>query len=96
MLSTLLLATAPHVGGPVGFGFWFLLGPLIFFSTLFLIFAIFGRRWRRGYPGGQWGGSGESALADRFANGDIDEREYKSRLEVLRAANTPQRRRNRS
>jgi len=29
--------------------------------------------------------SAESTLAERFANGDIDEKEYRARLEVLRA-----------
>ena len=30
--------------------------------------------------------SAEGVLAQRFANGDIDEKEYRARLEVLRAA----------
>lgn len=44
---------------------------------------------------GPWGGSpspsrgAESTLAERFAQGDIDEKEYRARLEVLRANNTP-------
>ena len=47
--------------------------------------------WGYGHPGWQGGGkSAEATLADRFANGDIDEKEYRARLEVLRA-NQPQR-----
>jgi putative membrane protein len=37
---------------------------------------------------GPWGGAGraaETTLAERFAQGDIDEKEYRARLEVLRA-----------
>ncbi|HEX4056757.1 MAG TPA: hypothetical protein VHX87_00395 [Galbitalea sp.] len=40
---------------------------------------------------GSWGSrSAESTLAERFAQGDIDEKEYRARLEVLRANNGPQ------
>jgi putative membrane protein len=67
---------------------------------LIIAFAIGGRRrrWARwnamgqngfGHGGfGPWGGAGraaESTLAERFAQGDIDEKEYRARLEVLRA-----------
>jgi putative membrane protein len=40
---------------------------------------------------GPWGAGArgaESTLAERFAQGDIDEKEYRARLEVLRANNT--------
>ena len=47
-----------------------------------------------GRPGnwshGGWGAasrSAEATLAERFAQGDIDEKEYQARLEVLRANN---------
>jgi putative membrane protein len=45
-------------------------------------------------PGAYWAQaqaarSAESTLAERFAQGDIDEKEYRARLEVLRA-NVPQ------
>lgn len=45
---------------------------------------------------GHWGGPGagrsaaEVVLADRFARGDIDEQEYRARLEVLRASHDEQ------
>lgn len=48
-----------------------------------------------GYGGhGYWGAAqaarqAETTLAERFAQGDIDEKEYRARLEVLRA-NAPQ------
>ena len=89
------LAIAAHIGGPfVGFHWAFLLIPLFWILVLVLIFGVFGRRWRRhawqnGYGHhGYWGQaarSAESTLAERFAQGDIDEKEYRARLEVLRA-----------
>ncbi|MCA0218273.1 MAG: SHOCT domain-containing protein [Actinobacteria bacterium] len=104
MFTALTVATlASHLGGP-GFGFGFLLLFLIplFFFGLFVLFASIGRRrWMRagGFgPGyghfghGGWGSgarSAEATLAERFAQGDIDEKEYRARLEVLRASNPP-------
>jgi putative membrane protein len=48
--------------------------------------------WGRGGWAGGWGHGGwaaargaEATLAERFAQGDIDEQEYRARLEVLRA-----------
>jgi putative membrane protein len=85
--------------GQVGFGFgwpFFFLIPLFWIAIFVLIFGIFGRRMRRrafagGY--GPWGQHGsraaEATLAERFANGDIDEKEYRARLEVLRVNNYP-------
>ena len=102
MLSSLALTGAlAHFGPMGGFGggpgFLFLLIPLFWIVVLFLIFGVFGRRWRRrafqsGHFGpGAWGSSraAEVTLAERFAQGDIDEVEYRARLEVLRANNTP-------
>ena len=50
--------------------------------------------WGYGHGHGYWGGqqaarAAETTLAERFAQGDIDEKEYRARLEVLRA-NAPQ------
>ena len=79
-------------------GFLFFLIPLFWILLIVALFAIFGRRrWRnRGFgPGGygwqgwqhaQAAGSAESVLAQRYANGDIDEKEYRARLEVLRSS----------
>jgi putative membrane protein len=81
-----------------GGGFWFFLVPLFWILLIVALFAIFGRRWRRhaGHPGYGYGphawhaaqaaGSAESVLAQRYANGDIDEKEYRARLEVLRSS----------
>lgn len=96
---SLILATAAtglvaaHAVGPWMWGPWFLLIPLFWILLFALLFGIFGRRWRRaardgGYgPNGRGGASrqAEVTLAERFAQGDIDEVEYRARLEVLRA-----------
>jgi putative membrane protein len=103
VFTTLALAgpAAHHwVGGPWaggGFGFLFLLIPLFWIVVIGLFVGLGRRRWRRnwamgGHPGfGGWGAArgAESTLAERFANGDIDEKEYRARLEVIRA-NAPQ------
>ncbi|MFP3465293.1 SHOCT domain-containing protein [Leifsonia sp. SIMBA_070] len=99
MLSSLATAAAaaPCVvayGHPF-FGWWWIFIPIFWILVIALIFGFAGRRWRRaaamrgnGYPG--WGPHGatrsaEQTLAQRYANGDIDEQEYRARLEVLRA-----------
>lgn len=97
VLTTFTLATvAAHAGGP-GFGFgWilFLVIPFLFLLTFVIIGAFARRRWmRHGWgPGSHHGWStparsAETTLAERFAQGDIDEKEYRARLEVLRASN---------
>lgn len=98
MFTALALGAAafhPWHGG----GFWFVLIPLFWILLIVALFAIFGRRWRRhaygangyGYGPHAWhaaqaAGSAESVLAQRYANGDIDEKEFRARLEVLRAS----------
>lgn len=90
------LAAAPCTvwAGPV-FGWWWFFIPIFWIAVFVLIFTFAGRRWRRaaaargGYGPG-WGPhsatrSAEQTLAQRYANGDIDEVEYRARLEVLRA-----------
>ena len=97
MFTSLALAAA--VAHPIGHGFgWlFFLIPLFWIGVFVLIFALAGRRWRRhGWgPGGHYGHpwaaaqaarSAESKLAERYAQGDIDEKDYRARLEVLRAS----------
>jgi putative membrane protein len=99
--SLALAAAVVHPIGH-GFGWLFFLIPLFWIGLFVLIFALAGRRWRRyGYGHGGWGHgyghygpwaqaqaarSAESTLAERYAQGDIDEKEYRSRLEVLRAS----------
>jgi len=88
-----LQSLALHTNGPwaSGFGFLFFLIPLFWIGLFFLIAAFVGRRWRRaGWGDGQapWAQSSrgaETTLAERFAQGDIEEQEYRARLEVLRA-----------
>lgn len=95
MFTSLAIAAADHVGPFYGgFGWLFFLIPLFWIGLFVLIASLFGRRWRRaGWgPGGQYGPwaagsthSAEASLAERFAQGDIDETEYRARLEVLKA-----------
>jgi putative membrane protein len=98
VFSSLAIAAAPAFHG--GFAFWplFIIGHVFWFVVivLFIVFAIAGRRrrWARwgamGGHNGPWGHAArgaESTLAERFAQGDIDEKEYRARLEVLRANN---------
>ncbi|AWB85929.1 SHOCT domain-containing protein [Mycetocola zhujimingii] len=97
-LTHTALATLPgtildlHPGGWGGGPGWlFLLIPLFWIVVLALLFAFLGRRFRRSGPpwamAHQAGRSAEATLAQRFANGDIDETEYRARLEVIRANN---------
>lgn len=104
MSAPLVAAAAAHLsahhpggwGGP-GFGWWFLLIPLFWIVLIGVFFAVFGRRWRRAAAAGDFGPGGrrnpahqaEATLAERFAKGDIDETEYRARLEVLRANAQP-------
>ena len=86
-----------HPGWGWGPGWFLLLIPLFWVLFIVLVVAILGRRWRRGGgPGAGYYGhqnwqaasdtrSAEKTLAERFAHGDIDEVEYRARLEVLRA-----------
>ncbi len=96
MITSLALAAAvAHVGPGFGFGWiFFFLIPLFWIALFVLLFSIGRRRWARngwgpgmhhGHPGWAASRSAESTLAERFAQGDIDEKEYRARLEVLRA-----------
>lgn len=91
-------AAERHFGGwGPGFGWWFLLIPLFWILLFALLFALFGRRWRRAAIENGYGPHGrlsplrqaELTLAERYAKGDIDEVEYRARLEVLRANAAP-------
>jgi putative membrane protein len=98
VLHSLAAAATAFHGGAFFFPFFFI-GPVIWLIIVVLIiaFAVGGRRRRMarwgawGHAGfGPWGSSArsaESTLAERFAQGDIDEKEYRARLEVLRANN---------
>ncbi len=93
MLSTVALVAA-HAH-PWGWGFWFV--PVIFWLLIIGLIITFvatrRRRWAAqgwGPYGGPWASaqaarSAELVLAERFARGDIEEVEYRARLEVLRS-----------
>ncbi|AYG02644.1 SHOCT domain-containing protein [Gryllotalpicola protaetiae] len=72
-----------------GFGFFpfFIFIPLFWIAVIVVLAVVFGRRRRAmwGYWHNQGASSAEQTLAQRYANGDIDEKEYRARLEVLRA-----------
>jgi putative membrane protein len=81
------LATLPqywHDGA--GFHWWFPLFPLAGFLIFWLVvWFVLRRLWWRGGCGPAGGHtSAESALGRRYAEGEIDEQEYRARLEVLR------------
>ncbi|MFD1720595.1 SHOCT domain-containing protein [Amnibacterium endophyticum] len=85
------LATAPwHYGpGPGPFPFFFLI-PLLWLAVIVVLAILFSRSRRRRWAeyGGPAAGphrSPEATLSERFAQGEIDEVEYRTRLEVLRA-----------
>lgn len=91
-MSTLITAVPLAASHPVGWGsgLWFV--PLIFWVLLLAtIVALALIRRRRGWAAGPpWAAehgarSAEGVLAERFARGEIDEVEYRARLEVLRA-----------
>jgi putative membrane protein len=77
MLTSLTLASHGwHHGGP---------GPWIIFPIVFLVVALVllfrWSRWGRCHRGGP---GGMAVLAERYARGEIDEAEYRSRRAVLR------------
>ena len=95
MLATLATTAVVTHAGPwaAGFGWVFFLIPIFWILVIGLIIFLVSRRRQAWYAGGPqgygppWarGASAESTLAERYAKGDIDETEYRARLEVLRA-----------
>lgn len=86
MLTTALATAAMHGGFGHPGGPWFLLIPLFWILVIGVIVAVFGRSRFRNWHGGT--GGARQVLAQRYANGDIDEQEYRARLEVLQATET--------
>ena len=91
MLTTL-------VSHPVGYGWgwgpgpWFLLVPLFWFGLIALFFALGAAVAAATGAAGTAradGGSARAVLAERYARGEIDETEYRARLEVLLASDGP-------
>lgn len=73
-------------GYDLGFPFFPLLWLLFW---VFVIFMVFGRkrRWDRHFHDSSKEMTAEEVLADRFARGEIDEKEYEKRVEVLKKHN---------
>jgi putative membrane protein len=93
------VSVAAHAGGPWGAGpGWLVLLIPLFWIAVIASLALVAVRMRRsaladGY-GPRWaqpGRGAEATLAERFAQGDIDEKDYRARLKVLRANAYPQR-----
>ncbi|WP_173922036.1 SHOCT domain-containing protein [Agromyces sp. Marseille-P2726] len=97
MLTSLTTATVTHAGPwAAGYGWLFFLIPIFWILVIALIVFLFSRNRRRYWA--QYGAEGygppwmrgpvasaEATLSERYAKGDIDETEYRARLEVLRA-----------
>jgi putative membrane protein len=81
MDSAALVTLADHAHG-WGVGWWPIFPLLWIGFWAFVVFMFF--RFRR--RGGPWHGgpSGESVLAERYARGEIDDKEYRERLTVLK------------
>ena len=102
LAATAATAAAVHPFVGHGFPLFFIIGHFIFWILVIaLIIGLIARR-RRHWGHGGWGHGGfgpgaywaqaqaarsaESTLAERFAQGDIDEKDYRARLDVLRAS----------
>ncbi|MDP5227455.1 MULTISPECIES: SHOCT domain-containing protein [Arthrobacter] len=82
--ATALPAFAAHGAWAGGFFPWFLIFPLFWFVLFFVCIFFFARRRRHWmHQAGRMGA--EAVLRERYARGEIDETEYRQRLEVLRA-----------
>lgn len=79
-----LAAHTMNHGGGWGPGPWFLLIPLFWIVVIGLFIFLGPRRWRRSREWHQHQGA-ESVLRERYARGEVDETEYRQRLEVLRS-----------
>lgn len=100
MFTEVMFPIADHAGR-FGWGAPVLFGLMLLFwvGVIALIVTLISRRRHHhgmaGYRAAQnWQAasaarSAESTLAERFAQGDIDEVEYRARLEVLRANSLP-------
>ena len=88
-----MLSTGPWAYGPGPFVFLVPLFWLVVLVTIALLVRRGARRRWAEYGGPAFGPhrSPEATLSTRFADGEIDEVEYRTRLEVLRA-NRPARR----
>jgi putative membrane protein len=78
----------PHDGWGWGGG-WFVIFPILWFLLVVAIVILIARAARRGFrQGPPWARQAAAGpvtiLGERYARGEIDESEYRSRLAVLR------------
>lgn len=79
-MNTLTTLATHYDGGP---GPWWPIFPIFWLLFFIAVFAFFATRRRRWHDCGGGPSSGRSRLAERFAAGEIDEEEYRTRLAVL-------------
>lgn len=84
ILPSLAAVIPAHMWGPGYAPGWFIVFPFLWILVIGL-FIFLGRRafWRRHQHSESMGA--ESVLRERYARGEIDETEYRQRLEVLRS-----------
>lgn len=87
MTAALIATAGNHAGHLAGSwaGPWFLLIPLFWILVLILLFALARRFWWRRNVAEMQGAGAESVLRERYARGEIDETEYRQRLDVLKS-----------
>lgn len=84
-LASMVLGTHDHWSGHGGP--WWPIFPILWIAVIFgFIFFL-----RRGCGKRYHRSSGESVLGERYARGEIDEREYRERLDVLRTVRNERR-----
>jgi putative membrane protein len=102
----LAAAPLHHPGAGWGPGIFWIIPVVFWVLVIGLIVTLIAtrrRRWAREGWGGPWGPhahgpwatgqaarGAEAVLAERFARGEVDEVEYRARLEVLRSQQSPQ------
>jgi putative membrane protein len=79
-----------HGGGPHGWGYLLMAASSLLFWGLLIVAGVALFRAARRPPGGGYGPrpTPEQILADRLARGEVDEDEYRRRLDALRTART--------
>ena len=92
-MTELAVQAATNDGWHGGWAWWPIF-PLLWFLFFVLVVLLIFRPWawrRHGWGPGGWGpggwgdGGAERVLGERFARGEVDEQEYRARLEVLRS-----------